>query len=125
VLYQLSYVPGGCRERGRKVLPAPASVGYRVYRARDRGGFTLESLSIREDGFRAELAVLRRAQPDDRSAVVHTIVRVFAEDPVVRRFFPDERAYERRASAFSPTCSTSACATARRVLEHAGLRAPS
>jgi hypothetical protein len=38
VLYQLSYVPPsppGCRKRGRQVAPAPASVGHRVYRARD------------------------------------------------------------------------------------------
>lgn len=42
----------------------------------------------------------RQAHPDDRTAVVHTIVRAFGSDPLVRWFFPGEEAYERRARAF-------------------------
>ena len=42
----------------------------------------------------------RTAGPGDRGAVVDTIVRAFTEDPLVRWFFPDDAAYERRASAF-------------------------
>jgi GNAT superfamily N-acetyltransferase len=42
----------------------------------------------------------RRARRADRGAVVNTIVRAFVEDPLVRWFFPDDAAYERRASAF-------------------------
>jgi len=42
----------------------------------------------------------RTADPGDRGAVIHTIVRAFTEDPLVRWFFPDDAAYERRASAF-------------------------
>lgn len=42
----------------------------------------------------------RMAVPRDRGAVVHTIVRAFTEDPLVRWFFPDDATYERRASAF-------------------------
>lgn len=42
----------------------------------------------------------RRARAADRAPVVGTIVRAFAEDPLVRWFFPDDGAYERRASAF-------------------------
>jgi GNAT superfamily N-acetyltransferase len=42
----------------------------------------------------------RMAVAGDRRAVVHTIVRAFAEDPLVRWFFPDDAAYERRSSAF-------------------------
>jgi GNAT superfamily N-acetyltransferase len=42
----------------------------------------------------------RTAVPGDRGAVVQTIVRAFTEDPLVRWFFPDDAAYERRASAF-------------------------
>jgi GNAT superfamily N-acetyltransferase len=42
----------------------------------------------------------RKAHPDDRGAVLHTIVRAFAEDPLVRWFFPDDASYERRAGAF-------------------------
>jgi GNAT superfamily N-acetyltransferase len=42
----------------------------------------------------------RTADPGDRWAVVRTIVRAFTEDPLVRWFFPDDAAYERRASAF-------------------------
>jgi GNAT superfamily N-acetyltransferase len=42
----------------------------------------------------------RTADPRDRGAVVRTIVRAFTEDPLVRWFFPNDAAYERRASAF-------------------------
>ena len=42
----------------------------------------------------------RKADADDRGAVLHTIVRAFVEDPLVRWFFPDDASYERRASAF-------------------------
>ena len=34
--YARPHVPGGCRKRGRKPSPTPASVGHPVYRARDR-----------------------------------------------------------------------------------------
>lgn len=42
----------------------------------------------------------RKANLHERGTVVHMIVRAFAEDPLVRWFFPDDAAYERRASAF-------------------------
>jgi GNAT superfamily N-acetyltransferase len=42
----------------------------------------------------------RTADPGDRGAVIQMIVRAFSQDPLVRWFFPDDAAYERRASAF-------------------------
>ena len=54
---------------------------------------------LREDGSMGDAAA-RRADADDRDAVVATLTRAFADDPLVRWFFPDPERYEARAAAF-------------------------
>ena len=52
-----------------------------------------------EDG-RMSDADARRATSADRDAVIATLTRAFAIDPLVRWFFPDEVTYPARARAF-------------------------